>query len=87
MCNPYIHAGGDVDILAAEILAVFDLERVSTVKPVREWLRTERAKGRIYYCSLDMPRSIILCADTTYVSNVSAATIKKRMATATATRR
>ncbi len=74
----YIHLGSDVTVPKSEIIGIFDLERISVQKNVNYFLSHCQKSGKIYYVSLDMPKSIIVCPDRVYVSNVSAGTLKKR---------
>ena len=74
----FIHLGGDVSVCADDIVGVFDIERTTVVPSVNAFLAAAQKSGRVYYCSLDMPGSFTVTADTVFVSNVSAGTIIKR---------
>lgn len=74
----YLYLGSDVAVLKSEVIGIFDIEKVSVVKSVNEFLSRCQKEGRIYYVSLDMPKSFVVCRDCVYVSNVSAGTIGKR---------
>lgn len=81
----YIHIGADEVIRARELIGVFDIERTSVSKDTREYLSAAGKQGRVVYVSDGMPKSFVVCMDkdlneTVYVTNVSAATIKKRIA-------
>jgi len=76
--NPYIYLGSDVTVHGGDIIGVFDIERVTVVKQVNEFLKRSQKSGKIYYVSLDLPKSFIVAEDAVYVTNVSAATVKKR---------
>jgi len=76
--NPYIYLGSDVTVHSDDIIGIFDIERVTVVKQVNEFLGRSQKKGKIYYVSLDLPKSFIVAEDAVYVTNVSAATVKKR---------
>ncbi|GHU47634.1 hypothetical protein FACS1894120_5780 [Clostridia bacterium] len=77
---PYIHLGSDVSIPASEILGVFDIEQVTEYSDtVNDYLADCQKSGRIYYVSLDLPRSFVLTQGVTYVTNVSAPTLRRRM--------
>lgn len=73
-----LYLGNDVVIEEKEILGVFDLERVTVDRYMKDFLNAQRKKGRIYYVTLDLPKSLVICADRTYVCGVSADTIRKR---------
>ena len=92
----YLHLGSDVTVHTDNIIGIFDIER-TTVKSsfksssrggqsVNDFLRVSQKSGKIYYVSLDLPKSFIVTANrkksslenVVYVSNVSTLTLKKR---------
>ena len=73
-----IHLGGDVSVYCNDLLGVFDLERTSVNPSVNSFLAAAQKRGGVYYCSLDMPKSFTVTAETVFVSNVAAGTIIKR---------
>ena len=76
----YVHLGSDVSLPVNEIVGVFDIENVTEYSaPTNDYLAACQKSGRIYYVSLDLPRSFVAATDKTYVTNVSAATISKRI--------
>ena len=76
----YVHFGSDVNVPAADIVGVFDIERVTEFSgAANDYLAACQKSGGIYYVSLDLPRSFVTAADKTYVTNVSAATILNRI--------
>ena len=74
----YIHIGSDVTVSSDDIIGIFDIERTSVEKSVNEYLSRCQKSGRIYYVSLDMPKSFVVCTDCVYVTNVGAGTLKER---------
>ncbi|MDR1754767.1 MAG: DUF370 domain-containing protein [Eubacterium sp.] len=75
----YIHLGNDVSVFERDTVGIFDLEKTSVKKNVNEFLAVQQKNGKIYYCSLDMPKSFILTQNKTYISNVSVLTLRKRL--------
>lgn len=75
----YIHLGNDVDVLEDEIIGVFDIEKVSVVKSVNEYLSFCQRSGKVYYVSLDMPKSFVVTRECVFICNVASGTIKKRL--------
>lgn len=75
----YVYLGSDVAVHADDIIGIFDIERTSVTANVRDFLRGMQKSGGIYYVSLDLPKSYIVCEDVTFVSNVSVATLRKRL--------
>lgn len=76
----YLYLGSDVVIPKSEVVGIFDIERVTVDRYMKDYLNFCQKKGKIYYVSLDMPKSIIVSSDTVYISNVSTDTLKKRAA-------
>ena len=74
----YIHLGSDVTVSDDDIIGIFDIERTSVEKSVNEYLSRCQKNGSIYYVSLDMPKSFVVCSDCVYVTNVGAGTLKGR---------
>lgn len=74
----YLYLGSDVVVDEKEVLGIFDIEKITVDRYMKDYLSFWQKKGKIYYVSLDMPKSIIVCEDTVYISNVSCDTLKKR---------
>ena len=74
----YLHLGSDVSVSMDDIVGIFDIEKVTVEKYMNDYLSYCQKNGKIYYVSLDMPKSIIVCTDVVYISNVSCLTLKKR---------
>ena len=74
----YLHLGSDVSVHVDDIIGIFDIEKVTVEKYMNEYLSYCQKNGKIYYVSLNMPKSIIVCSDIVYISNVSCLTLKKR---------
>ena len=74
----YLYLGSDVVVDDSEVLGIFDIEKVTVDRYMKDYLSFWQKKGQIYYVSLDMPKSIIVARDTVYISNFSCDTLKKR---------
>ena len=74
----YLHLGSDISVHINDIIGIFDIEKVTVQKYMNDYLSYCQKQGKIYYVSLDMPKSIIVCTDTVYISNVSCLTLRKR---------
>ena len=74
----FVHLGGDISVCAEDIIGVFDIERTTVVPSVKAFLAGAQKSGDVYYCSLDMPKSFVVTANTVFVSNVAVNTIRKR---------
>ena len=75
----YVYLGNDVCVPTDSIIGIFDIERVTVEKYMNEYLTFCQKNGKIYYVSLDMPKSIVICSDIVYITNVSCSTLKKRI--------
>lgn len=74
----YLYLGSDVSVLKSDVIGIFDIEKISVVKSVNEFLSRCQKENKIYYVSLDMPKSFVVCRDCVYVTNVGARTIWRR---------
>ncbi|MCL1902997.1 MAG: DUF370 domain-containing protein [Oscillospiraceae bacterium] len=80
----YLHLGSDVTVHSDDLIGIFDIERVTVKKAVNEFLKAKQKSGKIYYVSLDLPKSFAVVSggedeDKVYVTNVSTLTLKKRL--------
>ena len=76
----YLHLGSDVAVHIDDVIGIFDIEKVTVDKYMKDYLSYCQKHGKIYYVSLDMPKSIVVCEDTVYITNVSCLTLRKRAA-------
>lgn len=76
--NRYVHLGSDVSVFGDDIVGVFDIERLTVKKSVNEFLKRSQKEGRVYYVSLQLPKSFVLADERVFVTNVSVRTLKKR---------
>ena len=74
----YLHLRSDISVHIDDIIGIFDIEKVTVQKYMNDYLSYCQKNGKIYYVSLDMPKSIIVCSDIVYISNVSCLTLRKR---------
>lgn len=77
----YVHIGGDYTISDRFILGIFDLDQTTAgAADTVHYLNEAERNGRIEIVSPDLPRSFIVTLDRVYVSPVSVATLRKRLA-------
>lgn len=78
----YLHLGGETVIKTENIIGIFDLEKATTSKRTKEFLVDAAKKGIVTTVSYEMPKSFILTTENKktrlYISQISAATLKKR---------
>ena len=74
----FLFLGGDVSVRSEDVIGVFDIEECSVSRTTAEYLNSCQKKSLIVNVSEDIPKSFIVAADHTYISNVSHRTICKR---------
>lgn len=76
----YLHLGQQTVVTHDEILGIFDLDNTTVSKNTREYLSKAEKNNKVIYVSNELPKSFIVCLDgTVYISQISAATLLKRM--------
>ncbi len=76
----YVHIGGDINIPVKTIEAIINLETVLPVKNrVSEFINSEDDRNRLEYLNDEIPRSMIVASDRTYLSSLSVAVLRRRM--------
>lgn len=81
----YLHLGEETVVKGKNIIGIFDIENTSISKHTKDFLARSEKNGRIFNVSYEMPKSFIVCrenrenSDTVYISQISAATLKKRV--------
>ena len=80
----YLHLGEDYLINENDIIGIFDLDTSSIGKATRKYLSKAESENRLITVSDTLPRSFVVCSgfygERTFLSNLSAATLKKRIA-------
>lgn len=76
----YVHIGGDVTVIKDSITSVIDLETLPPGnKDVDSFLKAEEESNRLQYITDDLPKTLVLTDDKTYVSPVSGYVLLKRL--------
>ena len=76
----FIHIGNDLSVLKSSITAVVDLENVlPSQKDVTEFINREDEQGRLQYVTEEIPKSLVITDDKTYVCSLSANLILNRL--------
>lgn len=81
----FLHLGNEIVVNDKEIIGVFDIENTSISKHTKEFLTYAEKNFKVVNVSFEMPKSYIVCCDnegkeTVYISQISAATLRKRAA-------
>ena len=79
----FLHLGNDVLINTKNLIGIFDIEKTSISNHTKDFLANAEKMKRIVNVSFEMPKSFVVCLDeelneTVYISQISAATLKKR---------
>ncbi len=82
----YLHLGENTVVCDKDIIGIFDIENTSVGKHTKTFLNLSEKHKRVFNVSYEMPKSFIICVDkdgseTVYISQISAATLRKRAAT------
>ena len=76
----FIHIGNDLSVLKSSVTAVIDLETVlPSQKDISEFINSEDEQGRLQYVTDDIPKSLVITDDKTYVCSLSSQVLLKRL--------
>ena len=77
----YVHIGDDIAVRADTVTALIDLETVlPSQKDVTSFINAEDESNRLQYLTEDIPRSMILTTERTYISSLSTEVLRRRLA-------
>ena len=87
----YLHLGQDVMVRMDQIVGIFDLDNCTVSKLTRQYLTEAEKRGRVVNVSMELPKTFVVCSNpagkkssgdgediTVYISQISAATLRKR---------
>ena len=76
----FIHIGNDLSVLKSSVTCVVNLETVlPSQKDVSDFIRSEDEQGRLQYVTEEIPKSLVITDDKTYVCSLSANLILNRL--------
>ena len=75
----YLHLGQSVTVPYREIIGVFDLDNTTYNARAAAFLNRAQRDGRVVLCTEDLPKSAVLCDSGVYLSQLSPATLLKRL--------
>ena len=76
----FIHIGNDLSVLKSSVTCVVNLETVSpSQKDVTEFINREDEQGRLQYVTEELPKSLVITDDKTYVCSLSANLLLNRL--------
>lgn len=79
----YLHLGQDIVVKMDQVIGIFDLENSTVSQITRNFLAKAEKQGQVVNVSMEMPKTFVVCSDrqkntTVYISQISAATLRKR---------
>ena len=79
----YLHLGQDVVVKTEQVVGIFDMENSTVSRITRDYLAKATKQGRVVNVSMEMPKTFVVCTGkdrqiTVYISQISAATLRKR---------
>ncbi|MBO7452478.1 MAG: DUF370 domain-containing protein [Clostridiales bacterium] len=76
----YVHLGGDVSVVASAITAIINLETsLPSDEDLNNFIKAEEESNRLQYIEGDLPKTLILTYEKTYVSPMSQSVLLKRL--------
>ncbi len=76
----FIQLGGDCCVLSKHIVGVFDLDKITVKKAAREYINRAEKEGSLIYADIyELPKSLIVTKDISYLSPLNTATVLKRI--------
>ena len=74
----YLFLGGNCTVKKDDVIGIFDIEECSVSRTTADFLNACQKRGGVVSVSDDMPKAFVVCSDSTYITNVSNATLNKR---------
>lgn len=74
----FLFLGGNVTVDDRSVIGIFNIEECTVSGITNEHLRVRQRQEKIVNVSEDLPKSLVVCEDKSYISNVSNLTINKR---------
>ena len=76
----FIHIGNDLSVLKSSVTCVVNLETVPpSRKNMADYINSEDEQGRLQYVTDDIPKSLVITDNKTYVCSLSSSLILNRL--------
>ncbi|MBQ4617135.1 MAG: DUF370 domain-containing protein [Clostridia bacterium] len=80
----YLHLGADTVVRTSTVIGIFDTDNTTLSKITRDYLSRAEQEGRVTTITYELPKSFVVCreddgGERVYLSQLSAATLKKRV--------
>ncbi len=82
----YLHLGQETVVRVRDIVGIFDMDNTTISKHTRQFLADAEKAGRVINVTQELPKAFVVCregdgTETVYVSQISPATLMKRLET------
>jgi len=79
----YLYLGENTVIRTRSVIGIFDIDNTTISRITRDYLASAQKNGRIIEVSAELPKSYVVCSNTSgevfvYLSQISPATLLKR---------
>lgn len=78
----YIHLGQETVVKTEDVVGIFDMDKTTTSKFTRDYLKKAEKKGLVVNVTTDLPKSFIVCNENgqirIYISQISPVTLARR---------
>ena len=76
----FIHIGNDMSVRRSSVTAIINLETaLPSRKDVTDFMNLEDEQGRLQYVGDEIPKTLVITDDKTYVCSISASVLLKRL--------
>ena len=75
----YLHLGQSVVVPWSRIIGIFDLDNTTYNVKAADLINRAEKNGRVILCTDDLPKSVVLCDNAVYLSQLSPSTLLRRV--------
>ena len=76
----FIHIGNDMSVRRSSVTAIINLETaLPSRKDIADFMKFEDEQGRLQYVVDEIPKTLVITDDKTYVSSISATVLLNRL--------
>lgn len=76
----YLHIGKNTVVRHSDVISILDLDNASQSHITRDYLARAEKAGLIVNVADDLPKSVVVCENTVYLSQLASSTLLKRSA-------
>ena len=76
----FIHIGNDMSVRRSSVTAIINLETaLPSRKDIKDFMKQEDEQGRLQYVVDEIPKTLVITDDKTYVCSLSSQVLLKRL--------